>query len=223
MAAPQTPLSVLIVEDDFATRRQLQRKLSDEGGLTVEVAATVQEALAKLAEQAPDVVLVDLGLPDGSGNRVISAATRLDRPPEILVLSSMKDEASVVAAIGAGAGGYVVKDASADDILATVRMLMDGCSPLSPSIARFILRSFRQVATTSDPVAPISPDFGLTRRESEVLTEITRGSSYKQIAAVFSISEATVQSHIKNIYRKLGVSNRSEASFKIQGASSGQG
>lgn len=215
MTLNSDPLSVLIIEDDFATRRHLKRKLEEGDALVVEAVATVTEALGRLQDAGPDVLLVDLGLPDGSGIDIITAASQLADPPEILVLSSMRDEASVVAAIAAGAGGYVVKDASAEDIVSTVRMLVNGCSPLSPSIARFILRSFRNGRIATEPVQSIPQSFGLTAREKEVLTEITRGASYRQIAARFEISEATVQTHIKSIYRKLGVTNRSEASFKL--------
>jgi DNA-binding NarL/FixJ family response regulator len=159
------------------------------------------------------VILVDLGLPDGTGLAVIEAAMKYEPAPEILVLSSCKDEASVVTAISAGAGGYVVKDSSGDDLLETVDLLMQGFSPLSPSIARFILRSFRN----REPCEPqaVEADYNLTAREQMVLTEITRGSTYKKISQSLDISEASVQSHVKQVYRKLGVHSRSQAMLKV--------
>lgn len=206
-------LSVLVVEDDFATRRQIGVKLRADDNMVVDLTASVAEAVAHLRRSRPDVILLDLGLPDGTGLTVIEVALELIPAPEILVLSSCKDEASVVAAISAGAGGYVVKDSSGEDLLETVGLLMKGYSPLSPSIARFILRSFR----AQGPVEALSLDidYNLTTREQMVLTEITRGSSYKKISQSLDISEASVQSHVKQIYRKLGVHSRSQAMLKF--------
>lgn len=221
--AVQANLSILIIEDDFATRRQLMGKLVGDPHLSVEVGATLQEGMDWIAQREFDVILLDLGLPDGSGLELIKAVTGRLATTQILVLSAMRDEASVVTAISAGAGGYIVKDAASEDVLKAVYNIRNGFAPLSPSIARFILRQFRQQsqtaeATTPQPSPAVPPhalQFGLTAREYDVLVEITRGASYKQIARKLVISEATVQSHIKNIYRKLGVSNRSEASFRF--------
>lgn len=222
VAGRRDMLDVLVIEDDFATRRQLLGKLSVDPRLRVELGASVAEGLEWIAQRTFDVILVDLGLPDGSGIGIISAVMRINPDANILVLSAMRDEASVVEAISAGAGGYIVKDATSEDILQAVHNLTEGFSPLSPSIARFILRSFRQrsaaeVQTTAEAPEKAQPEalqFGLTARENDVLLEITRGSSYKQIARTLAITEATVQSHIKNIYRKLGVSSRSEATYR---------
>lgn len=210
-------LTILVVEDDFATRRQIAGKLRVDASLVVDLAGNVAEALKQLNDNNPHIILLDLGLPDGTGLTVIDAAMKHDPAPEILVLSSCKDEASVVAAISAGAGGYVVKDSSADDLLETVDLLMKGFSPLSPSIARFILRSFRNI----EPVEPqtVGADYNLTAREQMVLTEITRGSTYKKISQSLEISEASVQSHVKQVYRKLGVHSRSQAMLKVAGPS----
>lgn len=206
-------LIILVVEDDFATRRQIAGRLRVDESLVVDLAGNVAEAIKQLKQSKPHVILVDLGLPDGTGLTVIEAAMKYDPAPEILVLSSCKDEASVVTAISAGAGGYVVKDSSADDLLETVDLLMKGFSPLSPSIARFILRSFRN----RDPIEPqaVEADYNLTVREQLVLTEITRGSTYKKISQNLDISEASVQSHVKQVYRKLGVHSRSQAMLKV--------
>ena len=215
-------LDVLVIEDDFATRRQLLGKLSQDPRMRVELGANVAEGLVWIAQRKFNVILVDLGLPDGSGIAIITAAIQTNPDVSVLVLSAMRDEASVVDAISAGAGGYIVKDASSEDILHAVHNMIEGFSPLSPSIARFILRSFRQRSADQSQLpaqiaenAPLETlHFGLTLRENDVLLEITRGASYKQIARTLSITEATVQSHIKNIYRKLGVSNRSEATYR---------
>jgi DNA-binding NarL/FixJ family response regulator len=216
---PAPPLAVLAVEDDFVMRRHLLGKLAEGKSLTVEVAATLAEGLEHLACRRFDIILVDLGLPDGSGLQIIETAMQLPDPPQVLVLSALRDEASVVAAISAGAGGYIVKDAPAHDILQAVYSVAAGYTPLSPSIARFLLRSFRsglaKPASAPSGATAEQPSMGLTQREQDVLLQITRGSSYKEIAQTLSITEGTVQTHIKNVYRKLGVSNRSEAAYKL--------
>lgn len=217
-AAAVPAISVLAVEDDFVMRRQLLSRLAEGATLQVQVAASLAEGLELLVRNAFDIVLVDLGLPDGSGIKLIEAAVLPPKPARVLVLSALRDEASVVAAISAGADGYVVKDASAQDILEAVHNLASGFSPLSPSIARFLLRHFRRedasTELSSKPrTAFANHPLGLTARESDVLLHITRGASYKQIAQSLVITEGTVQTHIKNVYRKLGVSNRSEAAY----------
>ena len=206
-------LSILVVEDDFATRREIGVKLCADVSMVVNLTASVAEAMEHLQRSRPDVILVDLGLPDGSGLIVIEAAVKLKPAPEILVLSSCKNEASVVAAISAGAGGYVIKDSSGQDLLETVRLLIKGYSPLSPSIARFILRSFREPRPVE--ALRVDTDYNLTKREQMVLKEITRGSTYKKISQSLDISEASVQSHVKQVYRKLGVNSRSQAMLKV--------
>ena len=208
-------LTILVVEDDFATRRQIAGKLRADSSLVIDLAGNVSEAIDSLRHSPPDVILLDLGLPDAPGLQVIEAAMKAKKVPEILVLSSCKDEASVVSAISAGAGGYVVKDSSAGDLLETVDLLLKGFSPLSPSIARFILRSFRAREQIEPQVQ--DPEYKLTAREQSVLTEITRGSTYKIIAQKLEISEASVQSHVKQVYRKLGVHSRSQAMLKVNG------
>lgn len=206
-------LTIMVVEDDFATRRQIGVKLGADENIVCVLTASVTEALENLHQFQIDIILLDLGLPDGTGLTVIEAAVKLKPSPEILVLSSCKDEASVVAAISAGAGGYIVKDSSGDDLLETVSLLMQGYSPLSPSIARFILRSLRTKEYTE--ATSLDVDYNMTTREKLVLTEISRGSSYKKIAQSLNISEASVQSHVKQVYRKLGVNSRSQAMLKV--------
>ena len=208
-------LTILVVEDDFATRRQIAGKLRADSSLVIDLAGNVSEAIDSLRHSPPDVILLDLGLPDAPGLLVIEAAMKAKKVAEILVLSSCKDEASVVSAISAGAGGYVVKDSSAGDLLETVDLLLKGFSPLSPSIARFILRSFRAREQIEPQVQ--DTEYKLTAREQSVLTEITRGSTYKIIAQKLEISEASVQSHVKQVYRKLGVHSRSQAMLKVNG------
>lgn len=208
-------IDVLVVEDDFYTRRDIVRKINSDPNFRVEMAATRDEAIAYLTDHSAEIVLVDLGLPDGPGLSVIEFAMKNPNPPNILVLSSAKDETSVLAAISAGASGYIVKDSTSHDLVAAIYQLRDGYSPLSPSIARFILRSFNNRMQKDESTVDVQYD--LSTREQSVLAEIVRGATYREIAGKLSITEATVQSHVKQVYRKLGVNSRTKATLLVLG------
>ena len=172
-----------------------------------------------------DVLLTDLGLPDGSGLQVIRHA-RLRHPEcEALVISMFGDEENVLASIEAGALGYIHKDAAPEDIAHTILEMKSGASPISPMIARRVLSKYLTMQSKS-PEAPVSHTQGamkneassvdatLSSREQEVLELIARGFSYADIARLSDISVHTVQSHIKSLYRKLAVHSRSEAVYE---------
>lgn len=206
-------ISVLLVEDDFATRLMLRKCLDGDSKVTVHAAASKLEAMSHIGQEIFDVVLIDLGLPDGSGIEVIRYLSNLAKVPKVLVLTALRDEKSVLDAIGSGADGYIVKDADPDIIRQSITELLNGYSPLSPSIARYILKEMRRGQEETEYEEKGS-DFGLTRKELEVLEEIKKGATYRQIAAHLKVSESTIQTHIKNIYRKLGVNSRGSAVFK---------
>jgi DNA-binding NarL/FixJ family response regulator len=206
-------INVLVVEDDFYTRRDIVRKINSDSNFRVEMAGTRDEAIAYLTDHSAEIV--DLGLPDGPGLSVIEFAMKNPNPPNILVLSSAKDETSVLAAISAGASGYIVKDSTSHDLVAAIYQLRDGYSSLSPSIARFILRSFNNRMQKDESTVDVQYD--LSTREQSVLAEIVRGATYREIAGKLSITEATVQSHVKQVYRKLGVNSRTKATLLVLG------
>lgn len=205
-------VTVLLLEDDPATRERLAGIVADAPGL--ELAAAFGElrlALAWLAAHPPpQVLLVDLQLPDGSGIELIRAARRIAPQSESMVISVFGDEAHVVSAIEAGATGYLLKDASADEIVAAIARLRAGESPISSAIARHLLKRFR-VADAPADASQVSP---LTPRENEVLQLIAKGLSYQRIADTLGMSPHTVTTHIKQIYRKLAVNSRGEAVFE---------
>lgn len=189
---------------------------------------TVAEAMAWLNTHADrfDVLLTDLGLPDGSGLEVIVRAKTLNPACEPLVISMFGDEANVLASIEAGALGYIHKDSSPEDIAKTILDMCAGASPISPMIARRVLDKYRtgQSNRLSDPVHPASKaneelhavplhDL-LTPREQDVLALIARGFSYAEVARLQSMSLSTVQTHIKNLYVKLSVHSKNEAVFE---------
>jgi DNA-binding NarL/FixJ family response regulator len=186
-------------------------------------AATLAEARAALTtvdRPAPKVLLTDLQLPDGHGTELIREVRHRFPETEIMVVSILGDEESVISAITAGATGYLLKDAVPTDIAATVRELCAGHSPISASIARFIVRRTQgqaqgtaQAQTKASPL-PALNTAKLTPREIDILWGIAKGFSYADIADHLGLSRQTVPGHIKSIYRKLEVNTRGEAVFE---------
>ena len=220
---------VLIVEDDAPMREFFAASVlrSPQLTLLIRVGSVAQ---AKAVLDAPgtgvDVLLTDIGLPDGSGLEVIRHA-RLRHPDcEALVISMFVDEDNVLASIEAGALGYIHKDAAPDDIAHTILEMKAGASPISPMIARRVLSKYvaLQLKVPQVPVdtaqeaiktRAIDADKGiLSRREQEVLELIARGFSYAEIARLKEVSVHTVQTHIKSLYSKLVVHSKSEAVFE---------
>jgi DNA-binding NarL/FixJ family response regulator len=203
---------VLIVEDDRVFRETFSRAFAESVDFRVSAAVgTVADALASLHAEAPGVLLVDLGLPDGSGLDVIrdSAARR----PEcaILVVTVFGDEEHVVNAIEAGASGYLLKDSSGAELVAAARDLLAGGSPISPMVARLVLNRMRPAPETP---APVSADVELTERESQILSYVARGFSFADICGLLSITANTVKTHVNRIYRKLAVHSRGQAVYE---------
>jgi DNA-binding NarL/FixJ family response regulator len=220
-ARPRFAISVLLVEDDAPTRWRLYDALAA-AQFEVTSAATLAEARAALAnpDRAPNVLLTDLQLPDGHGSDLIREVRDRFPETEIMVVSILGDEESVIAAITVGATGYLLKDAFPTDIAATVRELCAGHSPISASIARFIVRRTQvqnqgqaQAATKASPM-PVLNTAKLTPREIDILWGIAKGFSYADIADHLGLSRQTVPGHIKSIYRKLEVNTRGEAVFE---------
>jgi DNA-binding NarL/FixJ family response regulator len=203
---------VVIVEDDPQTRAALCAHVAGHAAFEVVAeAGSVRDALRALTRDA-DVLLVDLGLPDGSGIDVIRAGLARNPNLEILVISVFGDERHVVDAIEAGAAGYLLKDADPTAITSAILDLLAGGSPITPIIARRLLKRFQRnghSASVPDADAP-----SLTARESEVLRLVSRGYTNQEIAALLDVSFHTVTSHVKHIYRKLAVRSRSAAIFE---------
>ncbi len=234
---------VLIVEDDPQMRDFFAASVTRCPQLQLAASlASVAEGRAWLDNDANmvDVLLTDLGLPDGSGLEVIRHATRLHPRCEPLVISLFGDEDNVLASIEAGALGYIHKDSAPDDIAQTILEMKEGASPISPMIARKVLakyassraRAAQDAQDAQDAPAPPTPAATpaavaepaarkaegepalLSPREHEVLMLISRGFSYAEIARLQSVSVHTVQTHIKNLYSKLSVHSKNEAVFE---------
>lgn len=213
---------ILIVEDDAQMRDFFASSIQRCDALCLAGAVgTVAEAVAWLDQPANevDLMVVDLGLPDGSGRDVIRHAAQLRPSCESLVISMFGDEENVLASIEAGALGYIHKDSTPEDIAQTLLQMKAGASPISPMIARRVLSKYVSLRAAPQPApapvarGPADPP-ALSRREQEVLELVARGFSYLEIARLQAISVHTVQSHVKSLYRKLAVNSRGEAVYE---------
>lgn len=209
--------SVLIVEDEPEFMRRFSSAVLADPGLTLVAAVgTGRAAQAMLDAQPPDVMLLDLGLPDINGVEVIRyAAARYPRC-DVLVVTMFGDDQHVLASIEAGATGYLLKDAQAGDIAASIHELHAGGSPISPGIARRVLARFRVAASANAAAPPAAAETPspLTERETELLRLTAKGLSFETIGQLMGISPHTVVAHVKKIYRKLAVHSRGEAVYE---------
>lgn len=203
--------SVLIVEDEAQARDYLVRSINAHPQLEVAAAVgTFNEGQSALGETPPDVLLTDLGLPDGNGIDLIKliSARRLDT--EAMVVTVFGDERHVVEALEAGAHGYLIKDDPSSRLAESVLEMLNGGSPISPAIAKYLLKRFQ-------PSPPSNDDRQLehlTKREHEVLQLVAKGYTSAEIGGLLTISHHTVISHVKHIYRKLAVNSRAQAIFE---------
>ncbi|MGA3953851.1 response regulator [Ralstonia nicotianae] len=218
--APELPsIRVAIVEDDSGFLDALTQALACAPDMHLTgVAGSRAEGLLLLDGAPADVLLVDLGLPDGSGIDVIEAAARKWSACSIMVSTNFGDEIHVMRSIEVGAAGYLLKDSSAARILDEIRSLASGGSPISPLIARQILARFRQGCSLSAadeaPASASSPL--LSAREKEVLDLITKGFTAQEIAKLMALSHFTVRTFVRRIYSKLKVTSKAEAIYEAR-------
>jgi DNA-binding NarL/FixJ family response regulator len=214
------PIRVALVEDDVHFQNAIATAIHAAADMQlVSMSGTRAEGLLALQAVPTDVLLVDLGLPDGSGIDVIRAA-HLDCPDcAVMVCTTFGDEAHVLQSIEAGASGYLLKDSAPDNMLAEIRSLHGGGSPISPLIARQILTRFRQSSAPAPVALPASPaqeQAQLSSREKEVLELITKGFTAEEIARLVQVSVHTVQTYVRRIYTKLKVSSKAEAIYEAR-------
>ena len=202
-------IRVYLVDDHAMFRAGVRAGLGEEVEVVGE-AGTVPEAVAGIAAADPDVVLLDVHLPDGGGPAVIAgvraaAATSDEERPRFLALSVSDAPEDVITVIRAGARGYVTKAISAADLTGAIERVAEGDVVFSPLLAGFVIDAFRATPT----VAPSDPELDLlTPRELEVMRLLARGYAYKEIAAELFIGTKTVETHASNVLRKLQLSNR---------------
>lgn len=216
------PWRVLVLEDDPLMRNFFAQSVERCDALelvgAVGTLAQAQDWLSRFGLTL-DVLLVDLGLPDGSGLDAIRQARRINPECEPLVISMFGDEDNVLSSIEAGALGYIHKDSAPEDIAQTILEMRAGASPISPMIARRVLLKYHGVGGGSGAEPEVAEAASAERdllspREHEVLTLIARGFSYQEVAELQGLSLHTVRTHIKRIYTKLAVHSKNEAVFE---------
>ncbi len=211
---PPFPLRVFLIEDEPEIRHQQERLLrKQEQIVVVGSAGTGEEGLEHLEELQVDVVLLDLGLPGMDGIEVTRRIKKRHPKIEIIIFTIFDEENRVLAAIQAGASGYLLKGMNAESMGNAICEVAAGGSVIQPHLARHILRRFREsmthsTVTQNDLEHAPSP---LTPREQEILKFIAKGLSNKETASALSVSVATVRTHLEHIYAKLEVTNRTEA------------
>jgi DNA-binding NarL/FixJ family response regulator len=206
VTADATRLRVMVVDDHPMWRDAVERDLAAAGLDVVAVASTGREALARFPAARPAVVVLDLQIPAPDGVQVTTEMVRQDPEVRVLILSASGEHTDVLAAVKAGATGYLVKSASREELLAAVRRVAQGDPVFTPGLAGLVLGEFQRISQ-----APSEPaDRRLTERETEVLRMVAKGMSYRQIAERLVLSHRTVQNHVQNTLRKLQMHNRVE-------------
>jgi DNA-binding NarL/FixJ family response regulator len=194
-------IKVTIIEDDETIREGYGFLIGNTDGYkVVGTYASCEEALKKIAHEDPDVLLLDVELPGISGIEALPKLKKVLPDTHILILTVYEDELLIFRALGNGAEGYLTKNTPPEKIVAAIHEVMDGGGPMSANIARMVISSFKRNDSTP-----------LTRRETEILEQISTGKSRKRIADELYIDLETVKSHIKNIYHKLDVHSKADA------------
>ncbi len=210
MPATTQALAVAVVEDDSRYRRSLETLIRHTPGFQLAGSyGSADEALEIFAAERPawTLVLMDVALPGSSGIEATRRLKLLSPATLVVILTVFEEPATILEAICAGADGYLLKEASPEELLQQIRLVSEGGASLTAGIARTVLDLLREKSGASKPIA----DVGLSPREREVLDGLTRGLAYKQIAGELDVSIDTVRTHIRGVYRKLQVHSVAEA------------
>jgi DNA-binding NarL/FixJ family response regulator len=202
-----TAVRVMVVDDHPMWRDGVARDLAEAGYAVVATVGEGAQAVRVAAATRPDVVVLDLQLPDLSGVEVIRGLLAAHPPVRVLMLSASGEQQDVLDAVKAGATGYLLKSAGRADFLDAVRRTAEGDAVFTPGLAGLVLGEYRRLATAPAPAADTPR---LTDRETEVLRLVAKGLSYKQIAERLVVSHRTVQNHVQNTLSKLQLHNRVE-------------
>ena len=217
-AAPNSPASALpiavaIIEDEREVRQRFEDAVRAHPRLSWQFSAgSVSEAMALVAQRQADVYLVDLGLPDRDGRDFIRWLVQQCPDALPMVVTVFGDDEHVLTSLEAGAMGYLLKDSPSSEIAGRIVELFEGGSPISPSVARSVIRRFvKPAAGAQEPL-----DNPLSQRELEVLRLIEKGMTYDEVAQVLALSWHTVTAYLRRVYRKLQVHSRGEAVFEAR-------
>ena len=203
--------TVAIVEDNSVIRQSLAKWLNEtRGHKCVCVCSTAEEAIVQVPHAAPDVVLMDIQLPNLSGIACTSRLRQLLPNVHVIMFTVYRDYEKIFQALKAGACGYLLKRSSKPEILHAIAEVRSGGAPMSSEIARLVVESFRQTAASGGEAE------NLSRREEEILDQLCQGLSNKEIAEHLSLGVETIRTHLKRIYDKLHVRSRTEAALKYR-------
>lgn len=209
-------IKLILVENDPNVRFRLERTLENLSDIHVIASAPSQrEAFALTSQFKSQMLVVDLDLPDGFGLDLIRKTASEQRDIDIMVLANSNDDPHIVSAIESGATGYVLKSEIETHLVSAIRLLTAGGSPVSPSVAKSVLRALRTyTASSAERTTTNIQTNPLSERESEILQLLAKGMSFNEIGDILTISPHTVTAHIKKIYRKLQVHSRGEAVYE---------
>lgn len=204
-----TMTTIAIVEDSALVSASLEKVIAESGECTcLCVCANGEQALRRIPETKPDVVLMDIELPDVSGIECTARLKRTMPDLQILILTVYKNNELIFQALEAGASGYLLKRSTSEEIIHAIREVKAGGAPMSSEIARKVVQYFRKPMPVSAEIA------SLTRREEEILSLLAQGYASKEIGGKLAISYDTVCSHLRHIYEKLHVRSRTAAVIK---------
>jgi DNA-binding NarL/FixJ family response regulator len=210
---------VLLVDDDALVRAGLRMILSTAEDLDlVGEADDGARAVAAVREHRPDVVLMDIRMPQMDGITATAALRRLDPPPQVIVLTTFQADEQVMSALRAGASGFLLKDTPPADIINAVRVVASGEAMLSPSVTRTLLSHVGDAQTSERRRAAVQRLATLTDREREVARAVGSGASNGEVAASLYMSEATVKAHVSRLFTKMGVTNRVQIAIVVHDA-----
>jgi DNA-binding NarL/FixJ family response regulator len=204
------PVNIIIYEDNANLRESLSSLLALAGDYNVMASyADCSQVMEQVQEGKPDVILMDIDMPGINGIDAVKKIREFNREVQIIMLTVFDDNTHVFEAMYAGANGYLLKKYVSDKLIHAIREVLDGGAPMSPSIARMVINNMQQPVQSAT-----ENDYQLTNREKEALQLLSKGNSFKMIAAELGISIDTVRTHIKRIYDKLHVRSQIEAVSK---------
>ena len=212
-------IRVLVVDDDALVRASLRMILSSSDELEiVGEAADGTQAVAAVRAHQPDVVLMDIRMPEMDGIAATTAVRQLEKPPHVIILTTFQADEQVIGALRAGAGGFLLKDTLPAEIVNAVRLVASGEAMLSPSVTRTLLSHLGDDDVAERRRSAVRRLASLTDREREVADEVASGASNAEVAASLFMSEATVKAHVSRLLTKLEVANRVHIAILVHDA-----
>jgi DNA-binding NarL/FixJ family response regulator len=212
-------IRVLVVDDDALVRASLRMILSSSDELEiVGEAADGTQAVAAVRAHQPDVVLMDIRMPEMDGIAATTAVRQLEKPPHVIILTTFQADEQVMSALRAGAGGFLLKDTPPAEIVNAVRLVASGEAMLSPSVTRTLLSHLGDDDAADRRRSAVRRLASLTDREREVADQVASGASNAEVAASLFMSEATVKAHVSRLLTKLEVANRVHIAILVHDA-----